>query len=339
MPHPIAILYMYKLDLKFCYAQVVQANLSWTSCSDLPTKLSEGKATIIDKMVYCGGGTTDGDDEESEYIVYSYNLTQDKWTTLPPLPVRIFGLGHVLGKLVSVGGKKKVDDRVTDEIYSYDEQVQKWKQNIPPMPTARFAASVLSLGSALIVAGGRNTPSSFTDTVEVFHAGALQWYRTDPLPVACSSVSLVGTHGTCYALGGYKYLSRLNQVLYASFDDLLGHTVISSQTTNSGRQNDRRTQSAWKSLPNLANNQPAAGVLAGCVLAVGGKKPSSGANAREVYMFLSGSNSWIYFSDLPVSQFGSAVVVLSSTEILVIGGHTNNDRLSTVYKGTLRFIT
>ena len=310
------------------------ADLSWKLCSNLPSKLSEGNATVFDDCIYCGGGTTDR--EDNEYTVYRYDPSQDNWTTLPPLSVKYFGLGQVLGKLVTVGGKKRIDDRATDGIYSFDEQVQRWKQTVPPMPSARFAASVLSLKSILIVAGGRNTPSSFTDAVEVFNHVTLQWYKTDPLPVACSSISLGIANGTCYALGGYKYLSRLNQALYASTDDLLRHAIPASQTSHSHGKNDCIT-SAWKEYPKIPSNQPAAGVLAGSILVIGGKKVPSGANAKEVYMYLPSVNSWIYFSDLPAPQFGSTVAVLSSTEILVIGGYHNENRLNTVYKGTLRF--
>ena len=315
-------------------AQVVYASLSWKQCSNLPTKLSEGNATIFDDRVYCGGGTTDS--EDNEYTVYCYHPSLDIWTTLPPLSVKCFGLGQVLGKLVTVGGKKRIDDRATDGIYSFDEQLQRWKQTVPPMPSARFAASVLSLKSTLIVAGGRNTPSSFTDAVEVFDNGTLQWYKTDSLPVACSSISFVSTHGTCYALGGYKYLSRLNQALYASIDDLLHHAIPASQASHS-RRGKELTKSAWKEYPKIPNNQPAAAVLAGSILTMGGKKVPSGANAKEVYMYLPDINSWIYLSDLPAPQFGSTVAVLSSTEILVIGGYRGENRLSTVYKGTLHF--
>ena len=112
------------------------------------------------------------------YIVYCYDPSQDKWTTLPPLPVNWFGLGQDNGKLVAVGGQKS-DNRTANEVlYMYDERSKKWKQTIPPMPTARYDPGVLSLQSVLIVAGG-NTPSH-TAAVEIFKSDTSQWYRTDP---------------------------------------------------------------------------------------------------------------------------------------------------------------
>ena len=188
--------------------------------------------------------------------------------------------------------------------------------------------------------GGRNTSSQFTDVVEAFHHGTFQWYKTDPLPVACSSVSLVATHGTCYALGGYKYLSRLNQTLYASIDALLQHGVATNQTPRPhSRSRNNHTISAWKEHPKIPSNQPAAAVVGGSIVAVGGKKVPSGANAKEAYMYLPANNSWIYFSDLPAPAplFGTAVAALSSTEMLLIGGYSDDNRLSNVFKGTLYF--
>ena len=69
----------------------------------------------------------------------------------------------------------------------------------------------------------------YTDAVEIFKADTSQWYRTDPLPTACSHLSLVVIGNTCYALGGYNG-QYLNQVLYASVDDLLHNAVPANQT-------------------------------------------------------------------------------------------------------------
>ena len=305
-------------------------------CVQLPTKLSQGRATVFNGKVYFGG-VTDDDDDDNEYIVYCYDPSQDKWTTLPPLPVRCFGLGQVNGKLVAVGGWKRNNSGTSNEVFTYDKQSQTWKQTIPPMSTARQYPGVLSLQSALIVAGGYSS-SSYIATAEVFKPDTSQWYRTDPLPTTCQNISLVAIGNTCYALGGYKDPSPLNLALYASVDDLLHNAVPANQTTHIGRSD---TQSAWKTLPNTPTYKPAAAVLAGNLLAIGGDETSEGgADKKEIYMYSPSTNSWIYISDLPAPRSDAAVAVLSSTEFLVIGGWSdvddiNGDRVSTVYKGTL----
>jgi hypothetical protein len=206
-----------------------------------------------------------------------------------------------------------------------------WKQTIPPMPTARWFPGVLSLQSALVVAGG--AIPYYTAAVEIFRPDTSQWYRADRLLIACQNISLVAIGNTCYALGGYDG-SHLNQVLYASVDDLLGNAVPANQTTHSGSSD---TQSAWKTLPNTPTYYPAAAVLAGSLLAIAGNEIPriGGAAKKEVYMYSPSTKSWIYISDLPSSQYyGPAVAVLSSTEVLVIEGF-DGDTVHTVYKGTL----
>ena len=193
---------------------------------------------------------------------------------------------------------------------------------------------VSSLQSALIVAGGAT--QSYTAAVEIFKPDTSQWYRTDPLPKACGTISLVAIGNTCYALGGYRFRSYLNQALYASVDDLLSNALPASQTTHSGSSDT--SQSAWKTLPNTPTYQSTAAVLAGNLLAIGGKETSEGEAAKkEVYMYSPSTNSWIYISDLPAPRSRTAVAVLSSTELLMIGGY-DDGRVNTVYKGTLTLL-
>ena len=292
--------------------------------------MSCGKNTVINGKVYYGGGlTNDGE----KYIVYCYDPSQDNWTTLPPLPVRYFGLGQVNGKLVVVGGRKKSDGRTTNEVYTYDELSRKWKHTIPPMPTARHSSGVLSLQSALVVAGGDTSNEEYTDAVEIFKSDTSQWCRTDRLPTPCRDISPVVIDNTCYAIGGYRDSLCLNQALHALVDDLLRNAVPANQTTHSGSTD---TRSAWKALANTPTYLPAAAVLTGNLLATGGKETSEGrADKENVYMFSPSTNSWIYISDLPEPRSFTAVAVLSSTEILVIGGWCGG-KVSTAYKGTLQ---
>ena len=302
---------------------IIQVSITWKQCANLPNGSSSGKTTVINGKVYYGGGDTT---VNKEHIVYCYVPSQDKWTTLPPLPVKYYGLGQVNSELVAIGGMNS--GRAVSEVYIYDSRSRKWRQTIPPMPTARNSPGVLSLQSALVVAGGM----PHTSVVEIFKSDSSQWYRTDPLPTACRDISLVAIANTCYTLGGFVYPSSLNQALYASVDDLLGNAVSANQTTHSGSSD---TQSVWKTLPNTPTYAPTAAVLAGNLLAIGGLETSiEGAYKKEIYIYSPSTNSWVYINDLPAQRGKAVVAVLSSTEILVIGGY-HGGKVNTVYKGTL----
>ena len=96
---------------------IMQVSVNWKRCARLPGSLCGGQTIVISGKVYCGGGVT-GDDNEC--IVHCYDPPQDKWTTLPPLPVRWFGLGQVNGKLVAVGGEKGAS--LCSDVCTYDER-------------------------------------------------------------------------------------------------------------------------------------------------------------------------------------------------------------------------
>ena len=295
--------------------------------------MNEGHAIVIDNKVYYGGGMSNNN--HACFSVFCYDPSQDKWTTLPPLPVWYYSLGQINGKLVAVGGVKDKFFRRSHEVYTYNEKSQYWRMTTPGdcKPTAGDCMAILSLQSALIAAGGEVTQRIATDVVEILRADTSQWYKTDPLPVACCSMSMVAIGNMCYALGGYNHPSNLNQALCASVDDLLGNAVPANQTTHSG------TKSAWTTLPNTPTYGPAAAVLAGNLLAIGGwttHREEAGTWRKEVYMYSPSTNSWIYISDLPAPRSDCAVAILSSTEILVIGGWSDDGQTKTVYKGKLR---
>ena len=95
----------------------MQSDITYKQCTELPVRINYANTAVIDDKVYCGGGMTDHSDEE--YIVYCYDPSRDNWTTLPPLPVKWFGLGQISGKLVAIGGVKKSDHQATNEICTY----------------------------------------------------------------------------------------------------------------------------------------------------------------------------------------------------------------------------
>ena len=201
----------------------------------------EPSTTIINGQVYCGGGGPFVEDESYLYNVYRYDPSQDSWTTLLPLPVRFFGLGQVSGELVAVGGKRSNERRVS-QVSLYNKLLNTWNDSIPPMPTPRDCPSVLSLQTALLVAGGVRPSLSYTGAVELFKPDIWQWYTSDPLPTPCRNMSLSLSFGsTLYALGGYWHPSFQNQALYASVDDLVRNAAPADRK----RINQHGRSSAW----------------------------------------------------------------------------------------------
>ena len=303
-----------------------QAKITWEPCSDLPVRMSHAQTVVIRDKVYYGGGVADDD----EYRVFCYSPSEDTWTTLPPCPVRWFGLGQVRGKLVTVGGVKKSDGEITNEVYEFDEVTQTWKPSIPPMPTARTATAVLSHRSALIVAGGVTTGYS-TTTVEVFREETSQWHTTQPLPFRWSDASSLLINNRWYLLGGVaEGETYSNRALCAHVDLLLQRALDGNQASTDSNG------TVWEVLPNTPLYAPAAATFGTSLLAVGGTTTGKISKPQvTVDVYFPCLKTWIHISDLPAPLVGAATAMLSPTELLVIGGF-NKGRLNKVYKGLLQ---
>ena len=308
-----------------------QAKITWEPCSDPPVVMWQAQTVVIRDKVYCGGENGD-DDDYRYYRVFFYSPSEDTWTTLPPCPVRYFGLSQMRGKLVTVGGIKKSDRKVTNEVYEFDEVTQTWKPSIPPMPTARYAPAVLSHRSALIVAGGftRHYCNSHTTAVEVFREETSQWHTTEPLPFRWYEASSLLINNRWYLLGGgAEGEGCSNRVLCAHVDLLLQRTL------DGNRASTNSNGTVWEVLPNTPLYGPAAATFGTSYLAVGGFTTSFSSNPQvTVDVYFPCTNTWIHISDLPAPLVLAATATLSPTELLVIGGW-NKGRLNKVYKGLL----
>lgn len=307
--------------------------------------MNSGHATVINGKIYYGGGLTNSlseCDDIADNFVYCYDPMQDKWTSLPPLSVKCFGLGQLRNELVATGGVQKYGNFKSDiqkAVYTYDEQTQQWqKQKIPPMPTARCLHGILSLKSALVVVGGQisgpDDDSSSTNAVEVFKLDEHQWYRAKPLPVCLLNMPITLLHDTCYVIGGYRDGPKCH-VYYTKVDALFSNTVPKDQTTED-------LSDVWKKLPtDMPICHPAAVTLTGNLLTIAGvAKENRESLQKGVYMYSSLSSTWSHIGDLPTPQKLCTAVRISPLEILVIGGWTPEDSdKNTVLKGRLKLLS
>ena len=323
----ICTLYSLYMKYIYCTLQYPQAGIIWKECSPPPIAIVPAQSTVINDKVYF---YFQGTDSKHNTSICCYDVMQDQWNVLPSLPVMEFGLGHINGMLVAVGGMKKKEMKRSAELYTLTGK-KKWKKTLPPMPTARNMAAVLSLESAIVVAGGQIDTETNTDAIEVFKQDTSRWFKCDQfsLPTACSNLSMTVAGEDVYVTGGHdNQSSPLNQTLSTSVRFLLDiaewHVTYSTIKTQ------------WKVLLDTPAYQSVAATIDGNnLLAMGGwETPEAKTIQNKVYMFCSTSNTWVYVNDLPQSLVWSVSASLPSREILVIGG-SDTDKAKTVYKGSL----
>ena len=263
--------------------------------------------------------------------IHCYNLPTNAWNVLPQVDVKDFGLGRVNDQLVAVGGmyKKHNPQKLSCNLYTLTSE-NKWAITFKPMPTARTAATVLSIDSALLVAGGEMCDGTSTNIVELYKIETDNWYAVEslPLPTACQRMALVASSQTVYAIGGYsRETLKLNQSLATSVNCLL---TIADYTYICDKM-----KTNWDTLENTPTYQPAATILDDNLIIIGGwETQDSEAMQEKVYIFRPATNSWIYVSDLPESLTKITCATLPSREILVVG-ESARDKRNKMYKGTL----
>ena len=338
--------------------QSLQASISCQPCRNLPAKMCRGQSVVMDGKVYYGGGETEeADDLKNSYCyhVQCYDLLQDKWSILPQLrpPVRYFGLGQLDGHLVAIGGEMK---STNEGKFERSKCVQRldgnaWRSDkIPPISSALLHPAVISHSSTLIVAGGEFF-NEVARSVEIFRLGEDKWYKSLinflPKASACCGLSIVasGSDDNYYALGGTNGQGNLNQALYISTGDL---HYDSSEQDITYEPEDSLTlfinpqspgpvaPSCWKKLPDTPTYSPAASILGGSLIALGGwdKADREGSKVKTSIMkYSSGTSSWIYIGDLPSPGLAkTTTAVLSPAEILLIGGWDGKSMSNAVYK-------
>jgi len=173
--------------------------------SYIPVAMNAHHIVRIGYSVYCGGGFTGR--VSTDRLVFKYDCKEDKWSQLPICPTLHFGLTQLDGKLVTVGGRDV--DKLTPikDVYSFEEDSQKWN-NLPSLSEARCSPCAFTHKSVVVAAGGINhwkfdyEHSACTDSVEVLQGS--QWLSSVPLPFALSAMSCAIVNDTCYIIGGLK---------------------------------------------------------------------------------------------------------------------------------------
>ena len=274
--------------------------------------------------------------KDDSYLVLQYDQVGDEWTTLPPCPMILFGLGQLSGELLTVGG---VAQNTISKVYHYKPESQEWEEFLQPMPTARAGLTVISAQSALIACGGiigdQSVPCS---TVEVFMTETSQWHTTDPLPVPCKYMSSATINNTAYLLGGISTDNKPTEtVLYTPVASLIQRATSHPQQSAATARPDS-TSSAWKTLRDTPLAKSAAASLGGMLLTVGGNDDQK-KTLSAVHVYSPATSTWIRVEsgDLLESRLGCTAVELSANRLLVVGGSVARNNKVFLGSVTIKF--
>ena len=294
--------------------------LQWQQCADLPLGVWGAQAVILRNKVYMGGGETLDKSSGTEYTILIHDITRGSWRSIRS-PTRWSALTTYHDQLVLVGGGEASSAKVTNNLWTLQEDEHTFTQTLPPMPTARYGASAVSTDNYLIVAGGRDSNHCNLDVVNVYISP--QWMTTDALPKKCCYMKATNHSGYYYLMGGngqnrsYTYLPSL-------IAKATQHPLSSPRHS--------LQQSAWKTLPDVPCEWSSTGIFGGFLVAVGGRDPE-GMESSSLYTYSSPTNTWLHYGEISVAIVHTCTITLPTGEMMVNGGQTEGTLYSPlVYK-------
>ena len=287
---------------------------------------------MVEERVYVGGGIAE---KKKMLKMHVYYTTEDRWRYFSRTPVALYGMGHFQDRIITVGGTS-TNGLIVGKVYSFEENTRIWEECIKKMPTARASLSVLSTSDNIVTCGGtiwcaekEPIPCS---TVEVYCAKSGTWYKADPLPHPCATMSSTRIGDMFYLLGEVhteKHVT-INNTICADIPEL-----ISKATSQTLRLPDR--DSTWKTLPAYPLVGSGATSLSGALITVGGHDSDT---QPHLYIYRPRSDCWkkLEASDMPVARGGLTAIEILSHTLLVLGGEDfEGDITDTVYVGMIGF--
>ena len=259
------------------------------------------EAVVLDDKVYVGAGTS-----STSEVVMVYCISADVWSLLPKYDFYWFGMTSVKNQLVLVGGVLHNSQERTNQLGVWDKDAGVWLSNLPPMPTARSGPSVVTYNNRwMVVAGGFDSIYAFHSTVEIMDILTGYWHQAAPFPVCQYKMSSTLIGNMWYLLGGYPSTLSKQTCVTVYLDELIHQAVFQLDCP-----------SPWQMLPDTPVSRCTAVSLNGALFAVGGR------HCSFIHLYQPSSNSWVKVGDLPVEKPGCACALLSSGEVLILGGDT-----------------
>ena len=241
------------------------------------------------------------------YNVYSYTLSQDKWTELEQCEYSNFSMAVVNNQLTTIGGQHGGTATNTLLCLSRSSSEMKWEELLPPMPTPRASSAAVTTPTHLIVAGGwTRLFGDALSVVETLDTNTLQWSSVSSSPEALSYPNMT-------LCNGQLYLSEHSKIFSCSVEELLKSRKPAS-TNSSG--------SVWTKLTDIPVPYDARlTTLRGQVLAIGGSDQEyHGTPTGAIHQYNRSTNSWSVIGEMPTPREEPLVAVLPSHELIVVGG-------------------
>ena len=288
--------------------------LTWKNRSNLPVPMRYAHATIINDILYIGGGLCPTVNDE--FLMFSYKLTDDQWRILPILPQRYGVPTNINNDISYIGGHDPSTGRPTNKVITLLNN--NWTTQYNNITIARYYHAVVSYQHYTIVAGGEGEDGSTLDTIEVFNCNNNQWtILSTHLPKPMKVINAT-TCNQSFIIAGYVgangYSNNATHII--TIDTLLGTEQQQSLTSSTSEHDNKWSelcQTPYWNTTIVPNTTPP--------VIIGGYD-EQGKTVNNIFLYDDSSNSWRTISSLPISCAGATVATINNI-MIIVGGCTD----------------
>ena len=129
---------------------------------------------VSNGAIYCTGSCPNVDNEHEVYY-YDTRTDQLQWKQLPRPGHRLGVIHMVDDKLTIFGGRDPTTDEFHNKVTTYNSKTNNWYSHFPNMLYNRHRPGVVASYNQVIVVGGKSSPDTVLDNIEVMNYHHLQW--------------------------------------------------------------------------------------------------------------------------------------------------------------------
>ena len=290
-------------------------HIKWKTCSDLPTPMYDAYVAVSNGTIYCTGSTPN---EDNQHEVYCYDIRTDQWKQLPRPGHRLGVIHMVDDKLTNFGGRDSTTNEIHNKVTTYNSKANSWYSHFPNMIYNRAKPGILTFYNYVIVMGGKSSPDTTLDNMEVMNYHHLQWREVSvhlPVPMCAikptisgDSIIIIGYYETATTCNNGCYQIPTEQLIL-SFDQSLSPGAVPVQ---------------WKKLSAPTHFNTTTIPYSNPAVIIGGRNqgnvPTSDVSLYDMY-----NNSWRKLDSLTCARGYIGVSLINNNTIIVIGGCTKGE--------------
>ena len=231
-----------------------------------------------------------------------------------PQPGHYCGVLHMLDdKLTIFGGRDTATRDIINKVTTYNNDTNKWYSHYPDMLHKRYKPGVITYHNYVIVIGGKSSPDTIHDSIEVMeYHDLLQWKEVAVhLPIPMRRI-IPTISGNKIIIVGYGTATGRSY----------GHYQITTDEIISSLDQPLSTGTKWKKMLHATHYDTVTVPYSNPPLIISGSDINGVATA-DISLYDPLKNLWIKVDSLTSKRQCVGVALLNSSSIIVIGGAGN----------------